>query len=156
MISLTRRYRFSAAHVLARPEWSRSRNREVYGKCANPAGHGHDYGLEVTVSGEVDPVSGRLLPLERLDAVVRARVISRLDQRLLNRDVPAFETEVPTAENIARFAWDALKGELAPACLERIRLRETPKNSVCYDGTTPTSGTRPSAPRARPRPRERA
>lgn len=142
MISLTRRYSFSAAHVLARPEWTEGRNQEVYGKCANPAGHGHDYGLEVTVSGEVDPESGRLLPLERLDAVVRARVVQRLDQKLLNRDVPAFETEVPTAENIARFAWDALKGELAPARLERIRLRETPKNAVCYDGTTPASATR--------------
>ncbi len=148
MISLTRRYRFSAAHVLARPEWSRSRNHVVYGMCANPAGHGHDYGLVGTVGGEVDPASGRLLPLERLDAVVRARVVSRLDQRLLNRDVPAFETEVPTAENIARFAWDALKGELAPARLERIRLRETPKNSVCYNGTTPASGTRPTRTRA--------
>lgn len=142
MIALTRRYRFSAAHVLARADWSDARNREVYGVCANPAGHGHDYALEVTVCGEVDPETGRLVALERLDRVVRDRVLERLDRRFLNRDVPEFECEVPTAENIVRHVWDALKGELAPAALRRIRLHETPKNSVCYDGTTePTCAT---------------
>ncbi len=134
MITLTRRYRFSAAHVLARPDWSDERNRAVYGQCANPSGHGHNYFLEVTVRGEVDPESGRLLPSERLDGVVRERVLNPLDRRFLNRELAVFEREVPTAESIASFVWDALKGEIAPAVLHRIRLEETPNNSVEYAG----------------------
>lgn len=132
MIRMTRRYVFSAAHVLARPDWPEERNRAVYGKCANPAGHGHNYALEVTVRGEVDPQSGRLVPLAKLDAVVQRRVLDALDHRFLNREVPELAGEVPTAENIARFAWRALKGELSPAALDRIRLVETSNNSVEY------------------------
>ncbi len=132
MIRLTRRYPFSAAHVLARPDWSEARNRDVYGKCANPSGHGHNYVLEVTVRGALDPESGRLVPIERMDALVQRRVIEPLDHRFLNRDVPEFKSEVPTAENIARYAWRALKGELAPAVLDRVRLVETANNSVEY------------------------
>lgn len=132
MIRLTRRYDFSAAHVLARPDWSDERNRSVYGKCANPAGHGHNYALEVTVRGKVDPASGRLVPLARLDALVRRRVLEPLDHRFLNREVAEFESVVPTAENIVRFVWRALKGELAPAVLDRVRLLETRNNFVEY------------------------
>jgi len=134
VITLTRRYRFSAAHVLARPDWSDERNRAVYGQCANPSGHGHNYSLEVTVRGEVNPESGRLLASERLDGVVREQVLNPLDRQFLNRELAAFEREVPTAENIARFVWGALKGEIAPAVLHRIRLEETPNNSVEYAG----------------------
>lgn len=134
MIALTRRYRFSAAHVLARPDWSEERNRGVYGQCANPAGHGHNYGLEVTVRGQLDPSIGRLLPIERLDAVVQERVLRPLDHRFLNREVPAFESVVPTLENIACYVWEALKGEIAPAVLHRVRLEETRNNSVEYSG----------------------
>ncbi len=134
MIALTRRYRFSAAHVLARPDWPEERNRDVYGQCANPAGHGHNYGLEVTVRGHVDPSIGRLLPIERLDAVVQERVLRPLDHRFLNREVPAFESVVPTLENIVCYVWEALKGEIAPAVLHRVRLEETLNNSVEYSG----------------------
>ena len=132
MITVTRRYRFSAAHVLARSEWSEERNRAVYGKCANPAGHGHNYVLEVTVRGSIDPQSGRVLPAQELDRVVQERVLERLDHRWLDREVPEFEKQVPTAENIARYAWQALKGEISPAALHRIRLQETENNSVEY------------------------
>ena len=134
MIRLTRRYHFSAAHVLARPDWSQDQNRSVYGKCANPEGHGHNYTLEVTVRGEIDPESGQIVPVERLDAVVRRRLLDSLDHRFLNREVPEFESLVPTAENIACFAWNRLKGELAPAVLDRVRLVETRNNSVEYSG----------------------
>ncbi len=134
MITLTRRYRFSAAHVLARPDWAPERNRAVYGECANPLGHGHNYGLDVTVRGELDPESGHLLPVSRLDAVVRERVLLPLDRRFLNREVAAFSRAVPTAENIARYVWDALKGEIAPAVLHRVRVDETGRNSVEYAG----------------------
>ena len=108
------------------------RNERVYGKCANPAGHGHDYGLEVTVAGEVDPRSGQVLERNRLDALVAARVLDRFGHSLLNDD-PAFAEQVPTAENIALTAF----AELAPAIaaappgarLVRVRLEETRKNS---------------------------
>jgi 6-pyruvoyltetrahydropterin/6-carboxytetrahydropterin synthase len=134
LTTLTRRYRFSAAHVLARRDWSASKNREVYGKCANPAGHGHNYGLEVSVKGEPDPATGMLIEVGCLDRLVEERVVSVLDRRLLNRDVPAFASQVPTAENIARYAWQALEGRVGPARLHRIRLVETPNNTVEYRG----------------------
>ncbi len=132
MMTLTRRYRFSAAHVLARRDWTPERNLAVYGKCANPAGHGHNYAVEVTVHGEVDPATGRLVSLERLDALVKARVLDALDGRWLDRELPEFAREVPTAENIARFVWRALKGEISPAVLHRVRLVETANNCVEY------------------------
>jgi len=84
------------------------------------------------VRGDVDPDSGRLVPLQRLDALVKERVLDVLDHRWLDREVPEFENEVPTAENIARFVWRALKGEIAPAVLHRVRLVETENNSVEY------------------------
>jgi len=132
MITLTRRYRFSAAHVLARRDWSSERNYAIYGKCANSNGHGHNYSVEVTVRGELNPETGRLVTLQRLDALVKARVLDRLDGRWLERELPEFEREVPTAENIARFVWRALKGEISPATLHRVRLVETENNGVEY------------------------
>ena len=135
MIRVIRRYDFSAAHVLARPDWSDAENRRVYGKCANPAGHGHNYRVEVSLEGELDPVTGHLLPPERLDALVAERVLRELDGRFLNREVVAFEKCVPTAENIARYIWDSLVGGVAPARLVGIRLVETRNNSVEYVGS---------------------
>ena len=131
MIALTRRYRFPAAHVLAHPGLPADENERIYGKCANPAGHGHDYGLEVTVAGEVDPASGQVIDRDALDALVEERVLRRFGHRMLNDD-PAFGTRVPTAENIAL----VIEAELAPeiarrsgARLARVRLEETRKNS---------------------------
>ena len=132
MIALTRRYRFPAAHVLRHPGLPDAENARIYGKCANPAGHGHDYGLEITVAGETDPASGQIVDREELDALVAERVIDRFGHRMLNED-PAFAEHVPTAENIALAAF----AELAPAIaaarpgarLVRVRLEETRKNS---------------------------
>ncbi len=132
MIALARRYRFSAAHVLARPEWSDARNREIYGKCANPAGHGHNYELWVSIVGTPDTRTGMLIPTADLDALVSERVLGPLDGQLLNRDLPDFEKTVPTAENIARFAFHRLAPVLAPLRLRSVRLVETPNNSVEY------------------------
>ena len=130
--TLTRRYGFTAVHVLARSDWPDDRNREVYGKCANPAGHGHDYGFEVSVSGRRD-ASGRVMPVADLDRSVRRAVLDRLDGRHLNRDVDEFSERVPTAENIARFIWDALARELPEGRLRRVRVLETRKNSVALE-----------------------
>jgi 6-pyruvoyltetrahydropterin/6-carboxytetrahydropterin synthase len=131
-LTLTRRYRFSAVHVLARSDWTDARNRETYGKCANPAGHGHNYAIEVSLRGAVEPESGRLAPIDEIDRAVRERVLDRVHQRHLNRDLPEFERVVPTAENIARFVWRALVDALPRGALHRVRVVETPKNSAAY------------------------
>ena len=134
MITLTRRYEFPAAHVLSHPSLSEDENRRIYGKCCNPNGHGHDYGVEVTVSGPIDATSGRIIDPELLDAIFEARIHSRFAHRELNRD-RAFRERVPTAENIAA----VIHSELAPAIAERstarlvrVRLHETRKNSFVY------------------------
>ncbi len=132
MTIVIRRYDFSAAHVLRRSDWDEDRNQSVYGKCANPAGHGHNYEVFVSVRGDPDPDTGRVVSWERMDNIIRERVIEPLDHTFLNREIPEFLRTVPTAENIARYIWDALKGELAPAQLHRIRLVETRNNSVEY------------------------
>lgn len=133
MISLTRRYHFPAAHVLAHPALSREENERTYGKCANPAGHGHDYGLEVTVTGDVDPASGWLIDREALDAVVAERVLDRFGHRMLNED-PAFRERVPTAENIAAVIHAELDLPIAEtgARLVRVALQETRRNHFVY------------------------
>ena len=136
MISLTRCYRFPAAHVLAIPTASDAENRRIYGKCANPAGHGHDYGVEVTVAGPVDEGTGRVIDPARLDALFADRVGRALSHRMLN-DVPLFaERElVPTAENIARVVFEELAGPVAAsgaARLLRVRIVETRRNSFEY------------------------
>jgi 6-pyruvoyltetrahydropterin/6-carboxytetrahydropterin synthase len=130
VIALTRRYRFPAAHVLRSAALSDAENERLYGKCAHPAGHGHDYGLEVTVTGPVDERTGAIVALPRLDALVRERVVDRLAHRLLNED-PWFREAVPTAENIVLAAWRALSAALAAesdARVVRVRLHETRRN----------------------------
>jgi len=134
VIAVSRRYEFAAAHVLRQPSWSDAENERVYGKCANPNGHGHNYGLEVTITGPVDPDTGQIIEPERLDEIVRRRVLERFDQRMLNEDA-LFQGVVPTAENIAT----AVHGQLAGAFtgrtgvrLLRVRVVETRRNHFDY------------------------
>lgn len=137
MISLTRRYPLPAAHVLTHPSLSAEQNDRIYGKCANPAGHGHDYGIEITVTGPVDPVTGRIIEPEALDEIVRDRVLSRFAYRRLNDD-PAFEDLVPTAENIAVVIHDQLAECIAArdgARLVDVRVCETRRNSFAFGET---------------------
>ncbi len=134
MLYLTRTFDFSAAHRIHNPALSDERNRELYGKCNNPAGHGHNYQLEVTVKGEPDPESQYVLDIAVLKAVVEEHVLAQLDHTFLNVDVPHFAAAVPSAENIALFIWDALAPHMSPAVLHRIKLYETPKNIVEYYG----------------------
>ncbi len=136
MISLTRCYRFPAAHVLAIPTESDAENRRIYGKCANPAGHGHDYGVEVTVAGPLDPWTGRVIDPARLDSIFEQRVAQRLAHRMLN-ELPLFSGRglVPTAENIARVVFEELATPVAAsgqARLRRVRVLETRRNSFVY------------------------
>ncbi len=133
-IRLTRRYRFSSSHRLHSPMLSDSENRQVYGKCNNPYGHGHDYLLEVVIAGEPDPVTGRLLPLALLDELVNRVILSPMDRRDLNSEIDEFAGLVPTTENLAivvarrlESAWaHALSG--AAARLDKIRIHETKNN----------------------------
>ena len=131
MITVTRRYRFPAAHILRSDRFDEAENERVYGKCANAAGHGHDYGLEVTLSGPIDATTGAVFPIDRLDALVRDRVLERLSHRLLNEDA-WFQVAVPTAENIAiaieRELRDAVAADSSAARVVRVRLLETRRN----------------------------
>jgi 6-pyruvoyltetrahydropterin/6-carboxytetrahydropterin synthase len=134
MIELTRRYRFPAAHILCHASFTPEENRRVFGKCANPGGHGHNYGLEVTVAGPVDERTGELMSCERLDAVVERHVLQRFGHRMLNDD-ELFHDRVPTAENIAAAIFARLEGAIAQAGsarLQRVRLLETRKNAFIY------------------------
>jgi 6-pyruvoyltetrahydropterin/6-carboxytetrahydropterin synthase len=137
VICLTRRYWFPAAHVLRSPVLSDAENTRLYGKCANPHGHGHNYGVEVSVTGERDPCTGFIAPPEVLDALVRSRVLDRFAHRLLNDD-PLFRDLVPTAENIARVVYRELAAPLedkAGGRLVRVGVIETPRNRFDYEET---------------------
>ncbi len=134
MIRLTRRYAFPAAHVLRHGSFSEEENRRVFGKCANPGGHGHNYGVEVTVTGPVDERTGEVMKRERLDGLVEERVLSRFSHHMLNDD-ELFSERVPTAENIARVIYERLEEPLAregDARLLRVRVLETRKNAFAY------------------------
>jgi 6-pyruvoyltetrahydropterin/6-carboxytetrahydropterin synthase len=133
-LSLTRRYQFAASHRLYRPNFSESENARIYGKCSNPYGHGHNYSLEVTVTGAVDPATGMVANLGELDPFVQSEVVEVFDHKYLNKEVAEFAESVPTAENICREIYRRLKSFPA-ARLERVRLQETSKNSFELDAT---------------------
>jgi 6-pyruvoyl-tetrahydropterin synthase len=131
---LTRRYRFSASHRLHSEQMSDAQNAAVYGKCNNPFGHGHNYVLEVTVSGPVDESTGMICNLVELDGCVQREVVDRFDVENLNMR-PEFAHAVPTTENLCTVIYDILKREFHFAHLERVRIQETMMNSFEYDGT---------------------
>jgi 6-pyruvoyltetrahydropterin/6-carboxytetrahydropterin synthase len=132
MIYLTRRYRFSAAHRLHSESLSAEENAVTYGNCNNPYGHGHNYALEVTLVGPVDPSTGMLLDLGALDRVVQENVLDRLDHMHLNLDVDIFRAVVPTTENLCVEIYKLLSQKLAlpegGARLKKVRLEETSAN----------------------------
>lgn len=126
MILLTRKADFSSAHFYWIDSWSEERNLRIFGKCANREGHGHNYTLEVTVAGEIDPVSGFVVDLKELKDIMEREVVSVYDHRHLNREVPEFRTVVPTTENMTIAIWHRLSGKIPNATLHRVRLYETP------------------------------
>lgn len=130
---LTRRYLFSASHRLHSDELSEAENRAVYGKCNNPHGHGHNYALEVTVSGQVDLSTGMICNLVDLDDAVRREVLDRFDHENLNVRFE-FESLVPTTENLSEVIFNILKQNFKAAHLEKVRLEETMMNSFEYAG----------------------
>jgi 6-pyruvoyltetrahydropterin/6-carboxytetrahydropterin synthase len=134
VVYLTRRCEFSAAHFYHNPELSAEENRRLFGKCNNPNGHGHNYLLEVTVEGEIDPRTGFVMDLKDLKETVQREVIDNLDHRLLNKEVPEFAGLIPTTENLAIVIWQRLEQPLRPARLHRVRLYEAADLFVDYYG----------------------
>lgn len=132
-VQLSRRYGFSAAHRLHNAQFSAEENQRLYGKCANPYGHGHNYVVEVTVSGPVDAATGMVANLTELDAFVQREVLEPFDHKYLNEEVAEFRAMVPTTENLCREIWRRLK-PFPAARLERVRIEETSKNSFEYEG----------------------
>ncbi|HVH70004.1 MAG TPA: 6-carboxytetrahydropterin synthase [Candidatus Dormibacteraeota bacterium] len=134
-VELGRRYRFAASHRLHTPHLSEEENYRVFGKCSNPHGHGHNYVLEVSLSGKIDPTTGMIANLADLDAFVERLVLEEFDHRSLNDDVTAFRDTVPTTENLCIEIYRRLQ-KFPHAKLERVRIQETGNNSFEYAGTT--------------------
>jgi 6-pyruvoyltetrahydropterin/6-carboxytetrahydropterin synthase len=132
-VELGRRYRFAASHRLHSTVLSEAENERVYGKCNNPHGHGHNYTVELRLSGAIDPATGMIADLAGLDAFVESRVIEPFDHRSLQDEVPAFEQTVPTTENLCIEIFNRLKA-FPGARLESVRVEETSKNSFEYLG----------------------
>ena len=135
MIRVTRKYRFSASHRLHAPQLGAAQNRELYGKCNNPFGHGHNYEIAVSVRGLLDSRSGRAVDLALLDNLVRRQVLEPFDHRNLNEEVEAFRAAVPTSENLGREVVRRLKQNwraVFPAdgpLLEKVSIAETSRNA---------------------------
>jgi 6-pyruvoyltetrahydropterin/6-carboxytetrahydropterin synthase len=124
MVLLTRKAEFSAAHYYWNDSWSPEENARVFGKCANRNGPGHNYTLEVTVAGDVDPVTGFVVDLKDLKDILEREVISVYDHRNLNLEVPEFAGRIPTTENIAVAIWNRLHGKIPNTSLYRVRVYE--------------------------------
>jgi 6-pyruvoyltetrahydropterin/6-carboxytetrahydropterin synthase len=133
---LGRRYHFAASHRLHNPDLSEKENSRLYGKCNNPFGHGHNYILEVLVSGKIDPATGMITNLADLDGFVEREVLEPFDHKSLNEDVDAFRVKVPTTENLCIEIFRRLK-PFPKAKLERVRIQETSNNSFEYAGDNP-------------------
>lgn len=135
LVRVTRRLHFNAAHRLYRPDWTDERNAEVFGPCANPHWHGHNYEIEVTVEGTINPETGYVMDLGDLKARVNESVIDQVDHRNLNVEVPWLEGLNPTTENFVVAIWTRLAPLLPPGVrLARLVLWETPRNYVEYEG----------------------
>ena len=132
--SVTRRYRFAAAHRLHSEQLSEAENWKVFGKCNNPNGHGHNYGLEVTLKGEVDPRTGYVVDLKRVRETVEEVVLRDVDHANLNVDVPWLEGTIPTAENVAIAIWRRLEEVFPGGVLDRVVVSESERNYVEYRG----------------------
>ena len=131
---LTRSYEFSAAHRLHSARLSDEKNHEIFGKCNNPYGHGHNYTLEVTVQGEIDERTGMMVDLGYLDGIVEEHVVRRYDHKNLNLDIPEFRELNPTSENLVKVIWERLTPYLKHPPLYKVTVRETDRNAFSYYG----------------------
>jgi len=131
---ITRREVFSASHRLWNSDLTEDQNIELFDKCANPNGHGHNFILEVTVTGDMKNESGYVMDIKKLKAVIRKEIISKVDHKHLNYDVDFLNDKIPTAENIVSAFWQVLENKISGAKLSAIRLHETENNMVEYRG----------------------
>jgi len=131
-VSVFRKAHFNAAHRIYNPKWSDEKNTEIFGKCANPLYHGHNYEIEVKVSGKVDPETGYLIDLKDLKNIIKEEVEDRMDHKNLNEEVSEFQDLVPTAEHITYVIHTLIRERLDPNMELKIRLYETPRNFVEY------------------------
>lgn len=134
ILTATRRLTFNAAHRVHNPALGDAENAELFGKCNNPNWHGHNYVLEVSVTGEPDPVTGYVIDLSHVKRIVEREFVDRVDHRNLNLDVPFLKGTNPTSENVILACWKVLEPALRPARLSRLRLWESENNHVEYDG----------------------
>ncbi|MCS6979507.1 MAG: 6-carboxytetrahydropterin synthase [Flavobacteriales bacterium] len=131
-VTVTRKAHFNAAHKLENPSWSRERNEAVFGKCANPNFHGHNYTLEVSITGTVNPETGYVVDLKFLADLIQREVEERFDHKNLNLDTDEFRHLLPSAENIAIVIYNILRPHFDASYALRIRLYETERNFVDY------------------------
>jgi len=136
MVYITRKENFSAAHKLSRPDWDEAKNMEVFGKCANPNWHGHNYDLTVTVKGEVNPETGFVANLSTIGQILKAKVIDKVDHKNLNLDVDFMQGKLPSTEVLAIEIWNQIVKDInAMGCtLHCVKIQETEKNYVEYFG----------------------
>jgi 6-pyruvoyltetrahydropterin/6-carboxytetrahydropterin synthase len=134
MVYVTRKASFSASHRLFNPSWSDAKNQEVFGKCNNPRGHGHNYDLEVTVAGDPPTATGMVIDLKKLADIIDVEIIERVDHKHLNEDVDFMRGLIPTAENIAMQFWKILRPRITEGKLVSIKLYESANNFVEYRG----------------------
>ncbi len=134
VVELTKRFRFEASHVLRNPDWDDEKNYEVFGKCARPNGHGHNYELHVTLRGEVNDDDGMLFELKHFKELVNTHLIDKIDHFHLNYDVEFLDGVIPTAENLVVAFYNELTKVISPDLLYECRLLETENNWVVYRG----------------------
>jgi 6-pyruvoyltetrahydropterin/6-carboxytetrahydropterin synthase len=134
MVYLTRKEHFCASHRLFNPKFSDKENLEIYGKCAYPNGHGHNYEIEVTVAGDPDADTGMILDLKKLADIIDAEILEKVDHKHLNFDVDFLQGIIPTAENLAMVFWNLLCSKISAGELYSIKVYETPNNFAEFRG----------------------
>jgi 6-pyruvoyltetrahydropterin/6-carboxytetrahydropterin synthase len=134
MVYLTRVEHFNAAHKLYNPDWSREKNDEVFGKCANDNWHGHNYEIHVTVKGEPDPETGFIIDVKKLSVIIKDKVLDKVDHRNLNLDVDFMQGKMCSTEVFVKEIWKQLDPHISGGKLHQIRLYETPRIYVDYFG----------------------
>ena len=133
-VTVNRKAHFNAAHRLYNAEWTDARNAIVFGKCANPNYHGHNYELIVSVTGEIDPETGYVIDMKILKDIIKSEIEDVFDHKNLNIEVPEFKTLNPTAENMVVVIYDKLKRKINDSLELEVTLYETPRNFVSYSG----------------------
>jgi len=134
MMEITVKYELAASHKLVRDEWDDDKNFSVFGKCSNPAGHGHNYLIEISLRGKPDERTGQIVGRSKVDEVVKREILEQFDHKNLNEDTDEFAEKMATVENMSKVFWDKLIGNFGTAELTRVRVWETPRTYADYTG----------------------